>query len=209
MTALVQAQNPPAKVGVIHIQNAIIATQDGQKAAQALDAKFVPKQKELEKSQSEIVALQDQLRKGSNTMSEENKQKLMRDIDQRTTTLKRNNEDMQAELEQEQNRLLQDIFSKLRPVLDTYAKNNAYTLILDVSNPQTNVVYISNGIDITQEVVALYDKSTAATSAAKPAATPPPTATAPGGTPPKATLPISTPKPPATAPVKKQPGTVK
>ena len=36
------------KVGIIHIQNAIIATRDGQKAAQDLQTKFAPKQKELE-----------------------------------------------------------------------------------------------------------------------------------------------------------------
>ena len=36
------------KVGVIHIQNAIIRTQDGQKAAAELQTRFDPKKKELE-----------------------------------------------------------------------------------------------------------------------------------------------------------------
>ncbi|MGA2594995.1 MAG: OmpH family outer membrane protein, partial [Bryobacteraceae bacterium] len=61
------------KVGIIHIQNAIISTKDGQKAAADLTSKFAPKKADLEKKNSLVAQLQDQLRKGSNTMSEEAK----------------------------------------------------------------------------------------------------------------------------------------
>ena len=60
----------PSKIGIIHIQNAIISTKDGQKAANELQTRFAPKKADLEKKQSTISQLQDQLRKGSNTMSE-------------------------------------------------------------------------------------------------------------------------------------------
>src|SRR5277367_2983108 len=40
-----QAQTQPGKVGVIAIQQAIISTKDGQKAAADLDAKTAPKKK--------------------------------------------------------------------------------------------------------------------------------------------------------------------
>ena len=42
--------------------------------------------------------------------------------------------------------------------------------MVDVSNPQTPVLYASPSIDITKEIVELYDKSAAAMSA--PAAAP-------------------------------------
>src|SRR3984957_7416816 len=50
----------PNKVGIIHIQNAIISTKDGQKAANELQTKFAPRKSELEKKQSTIAQLQDQ-----------------------------------------------------------------------------------------------------------------------------------------------------
>ena len=43
-----QTSAPPTKVGVIHIQNAIIGTKDGQKAAAELETKLAPRRKELE-----------------------------------------------------------------------------------------------------------------------------------------------------------------
>ena len=42
MLANAQAATTPTKVGIIHIQNAILATKDGQKAANDLQTKFSP-----------------------------------------------------------------------------------------------------------------------------------------------------------------------
>lgn len=165
-----QTSAPPTKVGVIHIQNAIIGTKDGQKAAAELETKVAPKRKELESKQNAIAQLQDRLNKGRNTMSVEEREKLIRDIDQRTKSLNRDTEDAQAEMEQEQQKILQDLGQRIMAVIDKYARDNGYNLILDVSSPQTPVLYISSGIDITQEIVALYDKNAPATPAAKPAA---------------------------------------
>jgi outer membrane protein len=92
-----QAGQQPTKVGIINIQGAIISTQDGQKAAAELQARYEPRRKELEKRQNEIASLRDQLQKGSNTLSEEARQKLVRDIDQRTRALSRETEDAQAD----------------------------------------------------------------------------------------------------------------
>ena len=63
------AQAPPTKIGIIHIQNAILGTKDGQKAAKELESRFMPKRQELEKRQGDIQALQAQLRASSNTAS--------------------------------------------------------------------------------------------------------------------------------------------
>jgi outer membrane protein len=162
------------KVGIIHIQNAIISTKDGQKAASELQAKFAPKKADLEKKQNNLAQLQDQLRKGSATMSDEAKQKLMREIDQTNTAIKRETEDAQAELDQDQNKVMQELGQRMMAVIDKYAKDNGYSLILDVSSQQTPVLYAANSIDITQDIIALYDKNApAAASAAAPAAAKP------------------------------------
>jgi outer membrane protein len=172
-------QTPPqAKVGIIAFQNA--------KAAADLTAKFGPRKSELEKKQSTIAQLQEQMRKGSNTMSEEAKQKLAREIDQTTKALNRETEDAQAELDQEQNKITQELGQRIMAVMDKYAKDNGYTLILDVSSQQSPVLFAASGTDITQDVIALYDKNSpsAATTNAKPA-TPPPAAAKPAAAPPK------------------------
>ncbi len=182
---------PPTKVGIIHIQNAIIQTKDGQKAAAEMDTKFAPKRKEFDQKQTELTTLQTQFRNGANTMSEDAKQKLTRDIDQKTKLLQRDMDDAQAELDQEQQRILQDLGQKMMVVIDKYANEHGFSLVLDVSSPQTPVLYASNTIDITRDIVELYDKNSGLPGgAAAPAAVPARPAAA---------------KPAAAAPPKKQP----
>ncbi len=181
-----QAQGAPSKVGVINIQGAIVTTKDGQKAASELETKSAPKRKELENKQNEITQLKDQLQKGQNTLSEATKAELYKNIDAKTKLLNRDVEDAQAEFDQDQQKILQQLGQKMMAVIDKYAKDNGYTLILDVSSPQTPVLYASNTIDVTKDIIDLYDKNTTPASAAAPAATRPatPAAPRPGATPP-------------------------
>jgi outer membrane protein len=163
----------PTKVGVINIQSALVGTKDGQKAAQELEAKRAPKTKELEKKQSEIRSLQDSLNRGGTAMADAAKAELTRNIDAKTKSFNRELEDAQSEWDQEQQKVLQELGQKMMVVIDKYAKDNGYSIIIDVSSPQTPVLYASNAIDITREIVDLYDKNAGALPAAaapKPAA---------------------------------------
>ena len=186
----------PTKIGIIHVQAAILGTKDGKKAGDELNGRFGLRKTELDKKQVAIDQLKDQLQKGSATMSDDAKNKLVRQIDGDTTKLKRDTEDAQAEMEQEEGKIFNELGSKLYAIVEKYAKDNGYTMIIDVSGQQQPVWWASDSINITNEVVALYDKATAggATSAAPapraPAAgTPagPPVRTpAPAGAPPAA-----------------------
>lgn len=201
------AQTQATKVGVIQIQSAIVSTKDGQKAAADLETRLGPKRKELEKKQAEIKDLQDKLQRGGNAMAETAKQDLMRTIDQRTKSFNRDMEDAQAEFDQEQRKLLDDLGQKMMQVIDKYAVANGYSVILDVSNPQTPVLYASNAIDITKDIIDLYDKaapSAPAAAPAKPGAAPAPSAPKPAATPAPAPA-VPKPTVPAPAPAKKQP----
>jgi outer membrane protein len=88
-------------------------------------------------------------------------------------------------------------------VIDKYAQQNGFAIVLDVSSQNTPVLYASNTVDITKEVIDLYDKTvftatpTPAPGAARPAA-PPAARPAPATAAPKPAA------PPAAAPAKKQ-----
>lgn len=175
------AQAQQGKFAVINIQGAIISTKDGQKAAAELSAKTAPKKKELEQKQNEINSLQDQLNKGSNTLSEAAKNDLYKSIESKKKSLQREVEDAQSDLEADQQKLLQQLGQKILAVIEKYSRDNGITMVVDVSSPQTPVLYASPSIDITKEIIELYDKNTASTSApatpapaSKPAATPAP-----------------------------------
>jgi outer membrane protein len=152
------AQNA-AKVGVINLQSAIVSTKDGQKAANEIQSRFNPKKADLDKRQSDIAQLQDQLNRGRNTLSEDARQKLVREIDQKTKSLNRDTEDARAELDQDEQKIMTELGSRIVAVIDKYAKDNGYVMILDVSSPQTPVMFASNTIDVTRDIIELYDKN--------------------------------------------------
>ena len=187
------AQQAGTKVGVISVQGAIVGTKDGQKASQELEAKFTPRKKEFDSRQAELTQLQDQYSKGGTVMSEDKRNQLARDIDEKKKRLERDMQDAQEELQGEQQRVLSGLGQRMMAVIEKYAKDNGYTMILDVGNQNTPVLYASSAIDITQDIVQLYDKTSsnggpAPTSSVAPtagAATPTrtPGATAPARTP--------------------------
>jgi outer membrane protein len=159
------------KVAIINIQQAILGTKEGQKAAADLSTKFDPKRKELEGKQGEIRTKQQQLQAGSNTMGEEARTKLTREIDQLTKALNREAEDYQALLDGEQQKALGELLQKIQVVVQRYAKDNNIGVVLDVSQ-QVNILYFSDASDITQDIVALYDRSSSVMPSSGPAAAP-------------------------------------
>lgn len=175
----------PTRVAVIEMQTALLNTKDGQRAAADFKVKFDPRKKELDQKAQEIRDLQAKLQSGGAALSETAKQDLQRNIEEKQKRYNRDVEDANAEFQQAQQQVLGELEQKMTQVIDKYAQANGYAVIIDVSNPQTPVMYASPGANITKDIVELYDK----TATGAPAA--PRTSAAPGARP--------------ATPVKKQP----
>jgi outer membrane protein len=169
------AASHPFKVAVIEIQSAILGTKDGQKATQEFATRFDPRKKELEQKAAEINELKEKLQRGGAAMADAAKADLTRTIEQKTKSYNRDMEDANAEFQAEQSKVLDDLGQKMMQVIERYAQANGYAVVIDVSNPQTPVMYASSAANITKDIVTLYDKTLpapASTGGAKPAATP-------------------------------------
>jgi outer membrane protein len=187
------AQAPP-KFGVIDMQQALLSTKDGQKAVAELKAKFTPKEQEFQKRQSDLQSKQEQYRKTENTISDEAKAALARDIDVMTKNLQRDTDDARQDVDQEQQRVLNELGAKMMQVLQKYASDKQLTMIFDVSGQPNNVLYASSTIDVTRDIIALYD-------AAPPGAPATPSVKAPASS-----APAPAPRRPAPAPAPAAPG---
>jgi outer membrane protein len=182
MSFMAQAQTPApaappalARIGVINIHAAILQTGDGKKAAAELSAKFDARNSALQKRQADLQAKVEQLRKGGATMSDDARAKLMRDNDAENKALQRDGEDLNADIDQEQGKLTNDLGNKVFEIVQQYSAANGIVMVLDVSNPQTPILWHHPATDITTDIIKLYDQAHPATAAAKPA-TPAPAA---------------------------------
>ncbi len=196
------------KIGIINIQRAIVESDEGKKAAERLQGQFGPKRKELEGKQSEIERLQKQLRDQEKTLSDDAKSKLVRDVESKTREFNRTNEDATNEFQQAEANVINEIGSKVMRVIDDYARKNGFHMIMDVSSPQGPVLWASSAVDVTDEIIRLYNAAAPSMSSAPPAGAPvarPPAGTAPAAKPaPRPTAPATQPGTPA-APAAKKP----
>jgi outer membrane protein len=185
-----------AKIGIVNIQDAIIATNEGKKEFDALQTRFQPKQNDLKALNDEVENLKKDLQAKSDKLNEDERGKQVKNLETKQKALQRNYEDAQNEFQQAEQEVVNRIGGKMLNVLEKYAKNNNYAVILDVSNPQTPVLWASQGTNITKELVDAYNAEApmAAPSAKPPAAQPKPSGAAISRPPPSGTS--TTPKKP-------------
>ena len=163
-----------SKIAIINMQDAVMRTQEGQKLARELQGKYGPTQQRLETQQQEIVSLRDQLSRGANTMSDEARRKLTREIQTKERSMQRDVEDARQEFNDTQQKAAGAMFQKMVAVIDKHAKTNGFSIVFDISAPQSPVLFALNEILITNDVIALYDQENPVAAApAAPAAAPP------------------------------------
>lgn len=157
-----QASNPATsgmKVGVINIQAAIAGTAEGKQASAELQSQFSPRTTELQNYQKQGQDLNSRLQNGQTTLSDEEKARLQRQLDVLNRTFQRKQQEFQEDTQDAQNEVVNRIGRKMMDVLDKYAKDNSYSVILDESSQQTPVIYAANQVDVTQEIIHLYDQA--------------------------------------------------
>jgi outer membrane protein len=92
-------------------------------------------------------------------MSAEARNGLNQTIDAKNREVQRLGQDSQAALEQEEGALMQQLGDRLMATIRDYASRNGYAAVIDVSMPNGPVLWASPSIDITNEIVRLYDQA--------------------------------------------------
>ena len=166
MGALAQAAAPaPAatgtgtKIGIINVEEAIVSSNEGQRDFAAMMAKYKAPNDQLQAMSKELDDLRNQLKTQSNVMSDEKRAEVAGSIQDKEKNAQRFFDDNQARVQKEQGEIANRIGQKMLKVIDVYAKNNGYGVILDVSAPQSPVLWANaqGGIVITKEIVEAYN----------------------------------------------------
>lgn len=168
-SAAAPAAQTGTKVGIISIQDAIVASNEGQRDLTALQNKFAPKKNELDALTKEIEGLQNQLKIQGDKMTPDALANLQKNIEGKQKQLQRQGQDAQDEYNTQQGEIANRIGGKMMDVIDKYAKQNGYALIVDVSNPQSPVLWAATGINLTKDIVDAYNTQSGVGAPAAPA----------------------------------------
>jgi len=146
-----RAQN--SKVVVVDFERAVVESAEGKKSSDKFTAALQAKQGDVEKKQKDLEDQQKKLQNGARTLNDNAKADLQRDIDRRTTELQRINEDAQKELQTLRDQLLRPIAERATAILNAMSNEQGYTVVIDTSSPDHNVLWWNKKNDITDELI--------------------------------------------------------
>jgi outer membrane protein len=166
----------PAKVAVIAFQAAVGQTNEFQRNFADLQTKYEPKRTQLKKMADEIAALEKELQTQGDNLSDTERARRTKTIDEKKKLAQRFAEDAQNDLQGEMQEVYNGVAAKVYDVLSSYAQQQGYTLVVDGSGSQQQapvVLYASPSTDITKAVVEAYNlKSGVPAPPAQPPAAP-------------------------------------
>lgn len=163
--AVVRAQSPAAspagagKVGVINIRAAIGNTAEGKQAQAELQSKFAPQQTEIENMNKQINDLRQRLAACEGKCSQDEIQRLTTQGQRLTAQFDRKNTEFNEDSQAALSEVIDRIGRKMVDVLDKYAGQNGYSVVLDSSAQNNPILFAASQIDVTQDIVRLYDQA--------------------------------------------------
>jgi outer membrane protein len=156
------------KIGILNVRQAVFGTAEGKQALAELQSQFAPRTNEIDAIRKQIDDLQKRLATGDRTLSDEEKSRLAN----LGNVLSRRLQSKQSEFEEDAQAAQGEAFDRIAPkmgeVMNRYARENNFTLIMD-SSAQNVVIFATPQTDITQDIVKLYDQAYPVRAGAAPA----------------------------------------
>lgn len=146
-----------AKVAVIAFAAAVAQTNEGQRTLGDVQRKFEPKRAQLKTLSDEIDSLTKQLQAQGDKLSPTEAAARTKSIDDKKKALQRSAEDAQNDYNQEMGEAMNSLETKVYEVVETYAKEQGYTLVLDGSQQQTPILWFAETTNITPQIIAAYN----------------------------------------------------
>lgn len=142
------------KIGYVDVEKAVMATQDGKDAKSRLENIVKKSEEEFKTKLGEFKAMEEQLAKQVQLMSDDMKRQKLQEYQQRGLELQQRYQQEQQKLMQEQETAFEPIISKLRAAIQGIGLSEGYTIILEKRGD--GVLYAMPQLDLTAKVVAKY-----------------------------------------------------
>jgi Skp family chaperone for outer membrane proteins len=91
-------------------------------------------------------------------MAADQRTQLANDIEEKKKRLDRDMQDAETDMKSQQQQVLKSMAGRMMAVISKYSKEHGFTIILDSGNQDIPVLFVADGVDITNDIVALYDK---------------------------------------------------
>jgi outer membrane protein len=143
------------KIAIINLQRAVASTAEGKKASAALEGKFSLAQSDLQAMQKQLQELQNRITNSNGT----DLIRLQRQAELLNRQYQRKKDGLTEALDAAQIDVIANIGARMQNIIDRYARENGYVVVLNTTAAGGSpVVYASNQINITDDIVQLFDQ---------------------------------------------------
>jgi outer membrane protein len=164
------------KIAYVDYQRLLSEAPQAKAAAQALEGEFGPRQKQLETARKDLEGRMQKFDRDQATMAEAERTKTQRELRDTQLAFERRAKEFQEDGQMRQNEELQRVQKLIVESVRAFAKTQGLDLVI-----AQGVIYNSDSVDVTAQVLANLQSKAAAAPAAAPAAP----AAAPAAPPPK------------------------
>lgn len=165
----------PTKVAVIAFQAAVAQTNEFQRNYADLEKKYEPKREQLKAESDQIDNLTKQLQMQAASLSEAERTSRSSAIDGKKKLLQRDAEDDQNDFQQDLQDMFKGVAAKVYEVMQSYAQQRGYSLVLDASAQQSPILFAVDSVNITKPVLEAYNQKSGIPAPAAPVAAQPST----------------------------------
>ena len=170
VTALAQAPAAPAggalKIGVINVERLVQESALGKEAFNRVKRLNDQKKEEGDKLSKELRDMEQKLADQGSALAEDKREALQKSYQEKAISFKRFQDDANRDLEAAQKKELGELERRVFPVINQVGKERGFTVVFNKF--QSGLVYADDSVDITDEVLKVFN-TTVAVPAAKPA----------------------------------------
>jgi outer membrane protein len=142
------------KIAVVNVQRAIGETEEAKAAIAKIEADFGSDQAELRKLNTDINQMQEKFVKDSEVMSDAEKRKLQKEIEDKQMDYQFKANKLQKAVNERQQDIVNQMAPKLEAVLKDIIAREKYDIVLH----RQNVLHVDPDLDITAQVTEALNK---------------------------------------------------
>jgi len=153
------------KIAIVDIRAAMLSTGEGKQMAAEIQSQFSAKQADLDNMRKNLEDIQTRLNNGRQTLGDEERVRLERQGQRLQQQLQRRQEEYQQDFNDAQQDAIDKLGRKMGDVISRYARENGLMMVMDA---QMCNIYCSNQLDVTQDIIRLYDQANPVKTGAAP-----------------------------------------
>jgi outer membrane protein len=149
----------PARIALIMFEQAVYNTNEGQRAIEDLRKKYEPQKTKLDGLATEIDSLKKQLQAAPATLPDDERASRLKTIDTKEKQYQRDSDDFSTSSQADIQEALGKVAQKVDVVMRKYVSDNGYTLLLNVGDQQSPVMWAASqpNADITVAIIEAYN----------------------------------------------------